>query len=119
MWFKSQIYDAAKLWVTFAPALLFCLLLCAAACQQKQPPLPPTGVAFKTYRGTGVVEFVDRGERIVKINHEEIKDYMEAMTMDFHVREARLLDPVKPGDKVDFVLEDAANVVVLTEIKKR
>lgn len=110
---KLQPYIPAQLY------LILALLLCIAACGQKQTASPPTGVTFKTYRGTGVVEAVDREEGTVKINHEEIKDYMEAMTMDFYVRHTWLLDEIKPGDKVDFTLEDAANVVVVTEIKKR
>lgn len=116
MQIRLRLYNWAKLWLVLAPALL----LCVAACQQKQiAPLSPTGITFKTYRSTGVVEAVDREEGTVKINHEEIKDYMEAMTMDFYVRHTWLLDEIKPGDKVDFTLEDAANVVVITEIKRR
>ncbi len=116
---ESQPCNAAKLWRVMATALLLSLLLVIAACEQKQTASPPTGVSFKTYHGTGVVEAIDREEGTVKINHEEIKDYMEAMTMDFYVRHTGLLNGIEPGDKVDFMLEDAANVVVMTEIKKR
>ncbi|MBA3441321.1 MAG: copper-binding protein [Pyrinomonadaceae bacterium] len=110
---KLQPCIPAQLYLTIA------LLLCVAACGQKQAASPPTGVTFKTHRSIGVVEAVDRGKGIVKINHEAIKDSMDAMTMDFHVRDTRLLDSIEPGDRVDFTLEDAANVVVVTEIKKR
>jgi Cu/Ag efflux protein CusF len=39
------------------------------------------------------------------------------MTMVFQVKDAALLDRVKPGDKVRFVVEKAASGLVVTDIQ--
>ena len=80
---------------------------------------PASQITTNTYHGAGVVEAIDGDRRTIKINHGDIKGYMEAMSMDFHVRDKSLLDQVKVGDPVNFTLEERANIVVITDISKR
>ncbi|MBA2341138.1 MAG: copper-binding protein [Pyrinomonadaceae bacterium] len=100
-------------------------VMCSVACQRPSPTItnnstvaPQRGVTSATHRGVGVVEAIDPEKRTIKINHEEIKGYMEAMSMDFHAREATLLNDLKPGDRIEFTLEETAGIVVITNIKK-
>jgi hypothetical protein len=55
----------------------------------------PGKIAAKTYSGVGVVEEIDRQMATVQINHEDIKDFMPAMSMPFAVRDKRL--SMRPG----------------------
>ena len=80
---------------------------------------PGGRIITNIYYGAGAVEAIDRDRGTIKINHGDIKGYMEAMSMNFHVRDRSLLDRVKVGDPVNFTLEEQANIILLTEISKR
>ena len=80
---------------------------------------PGGRIITNIYYGAGAVEAIDRDRGTIKINHGDIKGHMEAMSMDFHVRDKSLLDQVKVGDPVNFTLEERAGIVVITEISKR
>ncbi len=86
--------------------LLFGLLM-FAACRK------PTVV----YQGVGMVEEVNKDIATVQINHEEIKGLMPAMSMPYRVKDKALLDMVKPGDKVDFTVEDGSSGIYLIGVK--
>ncbi|HWQ92821.1 MAG TPA: copper-binding protein, partial [Clostridia bacterium] len=53
---------------------------------------------------TGVVVALDPGGREVRIRHEEIPGYMQAMTMPFDVKDTNELSGLAPGDHVIFRL---------------
>lgn len=53
---------------------------------------------------TGVVKELKPDGRSVVIEHEEIPNYMQKMTMPFEVRDTNLLAGVKPGDQLTFRL---------------
>jgi len=80
------------------------------------PGFPPT-VLGKPYPGTGVVTIVNRKEGWVEIDHEEVKDLMPAMQMEFWIRNPSLLDGVRVGDKVEFVVVEDNKGQYLTELK--
>jgi len=52
------------------------------------------------YELTGKVVSVDRAGGEVALDHEEVKGYMAAMTMDFPVRDAEALKVMEAGDRV-------------------
>ncbi|HMJ89182.1 MAG TPA: SCO family protein [Candidatus Acidoferrum sp.] len=56
------------------------------------------------YQVRGEVRSVDLEGKSVRIKHEEIPDYMAAMTMPFDVRDTSLLRGLKAGDVVGFEL---------------
>ncbi len=119
-------------------ATLLLITLTASLClacrqpQQSAPPVKPTPsppnvsgppgfpppVMNKPYPGTGVVAKVNRNEGYVEINHEEIKDLMPAMQMEFNVKDKSLLNDVKAGDKVNFTIVETEKGEWLTAIKK-
>jgi len=71
-----------------------------------------TSCAKKEESATDLVSFPLKGEVIsidtiklrVTIAHEEIPDYMAAMTMPFKVKDAELLNGIEPGDSVNGTL---------------
>lgn len=105
--------------LVFAVACLSLVLAVSCARNEIGANSPNSQIVSATYHGEGEVVGVDCERRTVKLNHGEIKGYMDAMTMDFHVADKKLLDGIQPGDRVDFTLQDTANVVKVTEIKKR
>jgi Cu/Ag efflux protein CusF len=82
------------------------------------PPGFPPAVLDKPYPGTGIVLIVNRKEGWVEIEHEEIKDLMPAMIMEFWVRNPSLMKGVRVGDKVDFVVVEDSKGQYLTELKR-
>jgi len=78
--------------------------------------LKPKGVA-KLVTGEGqVIALVPQSQEIV-VDHEDIKDFMDAMTMGYKVSSRSLLQTVKPGDKVRFTIDTEKRVI--TKIEKR
>jgi protein SCO1/2 len=67
-----------------------------------QPSNLPEGA--RTFYVKGVVREVRVESRSVRIQHEEIPDYMEAMTMPFSVKDERELAGLEPGTTILFRL---------------
>ena len=88
------------------------------AVQINNPPGFPLPVLGKPYPGTGVLTIINRQEGWVEIEHEEIKDLMPAMQMEFWIRNPSLMKGVRVGDKVDFVVVEDSKGQYLTELKK-
>jgi Cu(I)/Ag(I) efflux system periplasmic protein CusF len=82
------------------------------------PPGFPPAVLGKPYPGTGVVKILNQKEGWVEIDHEEVKDLMPAMEMEFWVRDPALMKGVRVGDKVDFVVVEDNKGQYLTELKR-
>jgi len=94
-------------------ALVFTTLLAFAAVSCRQEPGPsavstntaPHAVAGtnpQIYQVKGLIKEVLPEKKKVKIAHEDIPGYMEAMTMMLDVRDARELQGLQPGDSVTF-----------------
>jgi Cu(I)/Ag(I) efflux system periplasmic protein CusF len=62
----------------------------------------------------GEIRKVDKESKKLTIKHGEIKSLdMPPMTMVFQVKEASMLDTVKPGDKIQFrAVKEGGNYVV-------
>ena len=82
------------------------------------PPGFPAAVLGKPYPGTGIVTTVNRNERWVAIEHEEIKDLMPAMAMEFWVRNPSVMNGIRVGDKVEFVVVEDSKGQYITELKR-
>jgi Cu/Ag efflux protein CusF len=74
---------------------------------------------IKTYKGVGVVTFIDLEQVVVELDHEEIKGSMPAMKMMFYVKDKAQLAVLQIGDKVNFILEDNQGQEKIIDIKKR
>ncbi len=58
----------------------------------------------KRYELKGKVLTVEKDKHLVTVSHEEIKDFMDAMTMPFTVRDEWVFDQVAPGDQITATL---------------
>jgi Cu/Ag efflux protein CusF len=81
-------------------------------------PKFPSPVLNKPYPGTGIVTIINRPEGWIEIDHQEIKDLMPAMQMEFWVKDKSLLEKVSVGDRVDFTIVETKKGEYLTEIKR-
>jgi protein SCO1/2 len=72
-------------------------LLALIACHREPAP--------REYRVVGQIVAVDPRKAQVTLHHEDIKNFMPAMTMPYRVKEATLLEGRKAGDLVDATLE--------------
>jgi protein SCO1/2 len=80
--------------------IAFVLLLCGCKREVKnEPPSPPK---TQTFEVKGVVREVFPEKKQVKIDHEKIPDYMDAMTMDFDVKNTNELQGLQAGDQIAF-----------------
>ncbi len=58
----------------------------------------------KRYELKGKVLTVEKDKHLVTVSHEEIKDFMDAMTMPFTVRDEWVFNQVAPGDQITATL---------------
>lgn len=117
---------------------LFVLTIALSACEksvsetksQNAKPLPGNSSAAKTpntvpsipkngnYDARGTVTKINLEAGSVEIDHEEIKDLMPKMQMEFFVSDQSLLKDLQVGDKVEFVIEYKHPTEIITSLKK-
>jgi len=78
------------------------------------PSIPKDG----NYDGRGEVTKINAELGSIELKHEEIKDLMPEMQMEFFVKDKILLRDLAVGDRVDFVVEYKHPTEVITSIKK-
>ncbi len=70
------------------------------------------------HKGTGVVKKVDADKGAVTLDHEPIKSAnWSAMTMTFNIKDKKMLENVKTGQKVQFEFVQQGKENVITSIK--
>lgn len=79
---------------------------------------PEAAVQTTNYQGDGVVKRTDAKRPSIEIDHGEIKGLMPAMTMEFYVRDKSLLEGLKPGDHIQFTLENGVGGLKITSITR-
>lgn len=64
----------------------------------------------------GTIESFSEDRKTITIAHEKIEGFMEAMTMPFHVEDAKMADGLKVGDavKFSFVMNRAGKMIIRT-----
>ena len=77
-------------------------------------PTPRNG----DYSAKGVVTKIDTELGSVELNHQEIKDLMPAMKMEFFVSDKSILDGLSVGDEVDFVIRYRDRNETIVKIRK-
>jgi len=77
------------------------------------------GAAFaQSHQATGVVKRIDTTKGVVSLKHDPVKSLNWAgMTMDFSVRDPKLLAGVKPDQQVKFEFVEEKGRYVITRIK--
>lgn len=73
----------------------------------------------KVYDVTGKVVALDPAKKVVTLDHEDIPGFMKAMTMEFPVADAKLLDGLKAGDAVRGKITADGGGYAVTSLEKR
>ena len=83
------------------------------------PMLLFAGAAFaQSHQATGVVKRIDAAKGVVYLKHEAIKSLnWPGMTMDFNVRDPKLIVGVKPDQQVKFEFVEDKGRYVITSIR--
>lgn len=82
-------------------------------------PIPvPTVIVGKEYPAKGKVILINKKEGWIEIDHEEIKDMMPPMVMEWPVEPRSLMNQVKVGDQVDFIVVETGKGQIITKLKK-
>jgi protein SCO1/2 len=95
-------------------ALIF-LALCTSIADCTTPPRP---VNVREFPLTGEVLSIKPDKTEVRIRHDDVKGFMEAMTMWFNIKEPRVLDGLAPGDLVKATLVVTDEESYLTGLQK-
>src|SRR6185369_17101187 len=88
--------------ITLSTLVLFMF----SSCQPKQPKQRVHSATEKHYELKGKVVAIDKAGRTITVAHEDIKDYMPAMTMPFNVQDDWVFEIATPGNRI------AASLVV-------
>jgi Cu/Ag efflux protein CusF len=76
----------------------------------------------KSGQGRGIVRTIDTGARTITLDHGNVPNVMDAMTMEYYCDQPQTLRELKIGDSVSFTLQDRGegNFVVsaIAAIKK-
>ncbi len=71
-----------------------------------------TALKKHLFEGVGVVISVDLRSSFLYIDHEEIKDFMAPMVMNYAVALPSLLHGLKPKDKILFIIDENKRAIV-------
>jgi protein SCO1/2 len=82
-------------------SLIFCLII--SACNSK-PKAPEASNSAQRYEVKGKVVSADQANHKVKIDHEEIKGYMDAMAMEFTLLDDWVYSELTPGALIQATL---------------
>ena len=95
---------------------LVLILLAVAGAAGCGAPLPPEKIRQFPLTGEVLAVKADRSE--VQVKHDEVKGFMEPMTMWFNIKDPRLLDGIAPGDLISATLILTAEDSYLTAIRR-
>jgi Cu/Ag efflux protein CusF len=106
--------------------LTFVFSSCEKGASETKPPIVKQSTPVATpfvpkdgnYDGAGEVTKINERLGSVELDHEEIKNLMPPMKMEFFVKDKALLKNLKVGDRVSFVVEYKHPQEIITSIKK-
>lgn len=108
----------AKWILTLLGALTLTAILCAVVWTRPGPSSPTTPVPTQTFQVRGQIRGLDVEHQVMRIAHEEIPDYMPAMTMPLPVKDPALFKGLSPGDRVQFELAVTEDDSWISRIQK-
>jgi protein SCO1/2 len=91
---------------------LLLLLALLVACARGERPQE------KVYTLKGTIIARDASDNMLRVNHEEIPGYMEAMTMDYTVKGAKVTELPPDNARVEGKLHVTDEGAWLTDVKK-
>ena len=91
----------------------------SASAQDKTDESKASEMKLPVEMTEGEIRKVDKEFKKITIKHGEIKHLdMPAMTMVFQIKDPAVLDQIKAGDKVKFLVEKTGGAFVITEIQR-
>lgn len=117
---ESRAAMIAPLILAFATTFL----VSSAACSKTSSDPPSstssaTSAQAKRYDARGVIKGFTEGRKAVNIAHEDIPNFMKAMTMPFELSTPSAAASLNEGDAVDFSFTDEGGRFLIVTIKKR
>ncbi len=108
---RGSLFASAFLLVV-SVAVIAPTLGCGAASSEAQQR--------REYQTRGTVRSIDLGNRTITIAHEDVPDYMPAMTMPFELTDVSQAEGISAGDRVSFRFRPEAGgrhvIVSLTKL---
>ena len=100
--------------------MCFCLTmaLLLAGCAAPKTAETAKSAAAKEYPMRGAVTALDAGAHKATIDHEEIKDFMPAMTMPYPVKDPAEFSKLAVGDKITATVYVTDDTMWIANIKK-
>lgn len=92
--------------------LILVLLAACLACGKAEPK------EEKVYPVRGTIIARDAADNMLRVNHEEIPGYMEAMTMDYTVKGAKVTELPPDNARIEGKLHVTDEGAWLTDVKK-
>ena len=100
---------------------LCCLTLVVASCggDEQKGTLQQSAAtdSARTYTFYGKPLGIDSATQMVNIDHEQIADYMEPMTMPFKLADTALYSRIRIGERQHFTLEVVYNMAKITGVE--
>lgn len=79
-------------------------------------PAAAPAATLEVYHGKGTITATNPKFPSIEMEHEEIVGLMPAMKMEFYLRDVSMLKDVKPGDRIEFTLENGIGGLKITQI---
>ena len=94
------------------------LALVVVACSDREKPRPLSEPGEKLYTVRGIVLSRDASENAVRLDHEAIPGFMEAMTMDYKVRGAEVASLPPDKTRIEARLHVTDRAYWITDVKR-
>src|SRR5215204_2892567 len=91
--------------------LILSVILLFTACQKTETAPQNTSANARRFTLKGKVISVDKAKKTATIEHDEVKDFMQPMTMPFAIKADWIWDDLKPGAEIssaDLVVDETA-----------
>ena len=95
------------------------LIVLSATVLSGAPSLASDKPASRSVQGVGVVTAIAPDAGRLTINHEDIKGFMGAMEMAYPVARPALLNGLKRGDKIRFVINRRNGTIIGVTVMRR
>lgn len=99
-------------------AMLLCALVLLPACADRDEPQPLSEPGEKLYTVRGVVLSRDAGNNSLKVDHEPIPGFMEAMVMDYRVRGADVASLPPDKTRIEAKLHVTSRSYWITDVRR-
>ena len=100
------------------PAIILATLLLSVCAGEPQAKKPLSEPDEKVYALKGKILSRHSGDNTVRVDHEAIPGYMEAMTMNYSVRGADVASLPPDGTRVEATMHVTERGYWLTDVKK-